>query len=61
MAEGTERIIGVMLESNLVAGVQKLVPGDELVYGQSITDACIDWSETLVLLQDLARAVQSAR
>ena len=39
-------IIGVMIESNLVAGAQKLVPGQPLVYGQSITDACIDWDET---------------
>jgi 3-deoxy-7-phosphoheptulonate synthase len=37
-------IIGVMIESNLVAGAQKLVPGQPLVYGQSITDACIDWA-----------------
>ena len=35
-----------MIESNLVAGAQKLVPGQPLVYGQSITDACIDWPET---------------
>ena len=45
-----------MLESNLVAGAQKLVPGQPLVYGQSITDACIDWDETLVLLRELATA-----
>src|SRR6202453_2359017 len=46
IAAGDKRIIGVMLESNLVAGAQKLIPGKPLVYGQSITDACIDWPET---------------
>jgi 3-deoxy-7-phosphoheptulonate synthase len=54
-------IFGVMLESNLVAGAQKLVEGQPLVYGQSITDACIGWDETLLLLRELAAAVRSAR
>ncbi len=61
IAKGDRRIIGVMLESNLVAGAQKLVPGQSLVYGQSITDACIAWDETLPLLRELAAAVRSAR
>jgi 3-deoxy-7-phosphoheptulonate synthase len=61
LAKGDQRIIGVMLESNLVAGAQKLVPGKPLVYGQSITDACLGWAETLPLLRDLATAVHSAR
>jgi 3-deoxy-7-phosphoheptulonate synthase len=61
IADGDRRIIGVMLESNLVAGAQKLVPGQSLVYGQSITDACIAWDETLPLLRELAAAVRSAR
>ena len=61
IAKGERRIIGVMLESNLVAGAQKLVPGKSLVYGQSITDACIGWDETLPLLRELAAAVRSAR
>jgi 3-deoxy-7-phosphoheptulonate synthase len=61
VAGGDKRIIGLMLESNLVAGAQKLVPGKELVYGQSITDACIDWSETKVALSELAAAVRSGR
>jgi len=51
----------VMIESNLVAGAQKLVPGRPLVYGQSITDACLGWDETLPLLRELAAAVRSAR
>jgi 3-deoxy-7-phosphoheptulonate synthase len=50
-----------MLESNLVAGAQKLVVGQELVYGQSITDACIGWDETRVLLGELAAAVREGR
>jgi 3-deoxy-7-phosphoheptulonate synthase len=61
IADGDQRIIGVMLESNLVAGAQKLVPGKELVYGQSITDACIDWDETKDALRELAAAVRAAR
>ena len=61
IAAGSSHIIGVMLESNLVAGAQKLVPGQPLVYGQSITDACIDWSQTYPLLQELAAAARSRR
>jgi 3-deoxy-7-phosphoheptulonate synthase len=61
IATGDRRIIGVMLESNLVAGKQKLVDGKPLVYGQSITDACIGWEVTLELLRELAGAVRSAR
>src|ERR1700682_5869406 len=61
IATGDRRIMGVMLESNLVAGAQKLSKGKPLVYGQSITDACIGWDETLELLRELAAAVRSAR
>ncbi len=61
IAAGDRRIVGVMLESNLVGGAQKLVPGQELVYGQSITDACIGWDETRVLLGELASAVRKGR
>src|ERR1700689_606280 len=61
IANGDRRIIGVMLESNLVSGAQKLVQGRELLYGQSITDACIGWEETLGLLGELAGAIKSAR
>jgi len=59
VSRGEQKIIGVMLESNLVAGAQRLVPGQPLVYGQSITDACMAWDETLVLLRDLAAAVRA--
>ena len=61
ITRGDNRIIGVMLESNLVAGAQKLVSSKNLVYGQSITDACIGWDETKEALQTLAAAVRSAR
>jgi 3-deoxy-7-phosphoheptulonate synthase len=50
-AAGDTSIIGAMLESNLVAGAQKFPqPLDQLVYGQSITDACIDWDTTVAAL-----------
>jgi 3-deoxy-7-phosphoheptulonate synthase len=58
---GDQRIIGVMIESNLVEGAQKLVPGKPLVYGQSLTDACIGWPETVDTLRELAAAVSAAR
>ena len=61
IAGGDRRIIGVMVESNLVAGRQDLIPGRELVYGQSITDACIDWEDTVSILEELSRAVQKRR
>jgi 3-deoxy-7-phosphoheptulonate synthase len=58
---GERRILGVMIESNLVAGAQKLVKGKPLVYGQSITDGCIAWDETRDLLGELAAAVKAGR
>ena len=61
IAQGSRNIIGVMLESNLVAGAQKLVQGQPLVYGQSITDACMGWEETFELLGELAKAIRSGR
>ena len=59
--EGESRIFGVMLESHLVAGRQDVVPGRKLVYGQSITDACLGWEQTEPLLRDLAAAVAARR
>ena len=53
--------MGVMIESNLVAGRQDLTPGAELVYGQSITDACLGWDDTVVLLEQLAEGVEAGR
>jgi 3-deoxy-7-phosphoheptulonate synthase len=54
---GDRRIGGLMVESHLVAGRQDLVPGKPLVYGQSITDACIDWDASVKVLDRLAKAV----
>ena len=55
-AEGSDGIVGLMLESHLFAGNQPL-NGDELRYGVSITDACIDWAETETLLKEAADAL----
>ncbi|MGB6190857.1 MAG: 3-deoxy-7-phosphoheptulonate synthase [Terracidiphilus sp.] len=61
IAAGNRNILGVMLESNLVEGAQQHVAGRPLVYGQSITDACIAWPETHALLSELAAAVRARR
>jgi 3-deoxy-7-phosphoheptulonate synthase len=61
VAAGDKRIIGVMIESNLVAGRQDLTPGKPLTYGQSITDGCIDWDTTVPVLERLADAVTARR
>jgi 3-deoxy-7-phosphoheptulonate synthase len=53
---GETRIIGVMIESNLVEGRQDLKDPTKLVYGQSITDACINWSDTEQCLKELSDA-----
>jgi 3-deoxy-7-phosphoheptulonate synthase len=58
---GEQRIVGVMVESHLVAGRQDLVPGKPLVYGQSITDGCIDWDSSVQVLERLATAVRARR
>ena len=56
VASGSWRIFGVMLESHLVEGRQDVVPGQRLVYGQSITDACISLAQTEPVLERLAKA-----
>ena len=61
IAGGDRRIIGVMIESHLVEGRQDATPGGTLTYGQSITDACIAWSDTEPLLTQLAEAVATRR
>ena len=61
ISSGSKFICGVMLESNLVAGKQPLHHGENLVYGQSVTDACISWEETKPLLKELAEAVKQRR
>jgi 3-deoxy-7-phosphoheptulonate synthase len=64
IATGSRNILGVMIESNIVAGRQDLKPGmsrDQLVYGQSITDPCIDFASTEQVLARLAGATRSGR
>ncbi len=61
VADGENRIMGVMLESHLVEGRQDVVAGQPLTYGQSITDACISWETTETCLHDLADAVRKRR
>jgi 3-deoxy-7-phosphoheptulonate synthase len=58
---GERRITGVMIESHLAEGRQDLKPGTPLTYGQSITDACIDWASTESLLATLADGVKQRR
>src|ERR1035437_7809813 len=61
IADGEDRIFGVMVESHLKAGRQDLLPGKPLVYGQSITDGCIGWEDSRRLLDTLAEAVRKRR
>lgn len=61
IANGDGRIMGVMIESHLVAGRQDVVDGKVKTYGQSITDACIDLKTTVTMINDLASAVQKRR
>ena len=65
IAGGSRQIFGVMVESHLQAGAQKFSTGRDdpakLVYGQSITDACIGWDDSLAVLQGLSEAVKARR
>jgi 3-deoxy-7-phosphoheptulonate synthase len=61
VAGGDARIVGVMVESHLVAGRQDLVAGRPLAYGQSITDACLGWEDTVQVLEALAAAARERR
>ncbi|MDG6882577.1 3-deoxy-7-phosphoheptulonate synthase AroG [Phocoenobacter uteri] len=61
ITNGSELISGVMIESHLVEGRQDLIAGQELVYGQSITDACINWQDSEKALFQLANAVATRR
>jgi 3-deoxy-7-phosphoheptulonate synthase len=58
---GSRAVSGVMIESHLVGGRQDRQPGKSLVYGQSITDACLAWEATVPVLEDLAAAVRARR
>ena len=61
IAAGETRILGVMVESHLLGGRQELQPGQPLRYGQSITDGCLGWEDSVQVLQRLARAVRQRR
>lgn len=61
LAAGEERIMGVMVESHINEGRQDLSPDKPLAYGQSITDACINWEDSLTVLDQLAAAVRARR
>lgn len=61
MAAGERRIMGVIAESNLVEGRQTLLPDHPLTYGQSITDSCLGWDDSVKLLDLLAEAVRKRR
>ena len=65
LAGGTRCVFGVMVESHLVAGAQKFSAGKDdpaaLAYGQSITDGCIGWDDSVAVLDTLADAVRTRR
>mgnify|MGYP005673465361 FL=1 len=61
IASGERSIFGVMIESHLVEGNQSIGPKESLTYGQSITDACVSWEDTEVMLKLLSSAVKSRR
>ena len=58
---GERRVVGVMVESHLVGGRQDFTSDQPLVYGQSITDGCLGWDETVGLLERLAAGVRGRR
>jgi 3-deoxy-7-phosphoheptulonate synthase len=62
LEEGSKSIVAAMVESNLVEGNQKLVPDlSKLTRGQSVTDACINWDDTVEVLEKFAAAVRARR
>ena len=65
LSSGSKSVFGVMVESNLQAGAQKFTPGKDqpsaLVYGQSITDACIDWDDSVGVLEALSQGILARR
>ncbi|MDP3521551.1 MAG: 3-deoxy-7-phosphoheptulonate synthase, partial [Hydrogenophaga sp.] len=65
IAGGSRSVFGVMVESHIKPGAQKFTPGkddvNKLAYGQSITDACIDWGQSEQLLEGLAQSVLARR
>ena len=61
LAHGSSAIFGVMLESHLVGGRQEIAAPETMTYGQSVTDACLNWDETVPVLESLAEAVRQRR
>jgi len=65
VAKGSHKVFGLMVESHLQAGAQKFTPGKDdprrLEFGQSITDACLGWSDSLQVLEILSDAVKARR
>jgi 3-deoxy-7-phosphoheptulonate synthase len=61
IAAGERRIVGAMVESHLVEGRQDLAQGKPLVFGQSITDPCLGWDDSVRLLERLAEGVRARR
>jgi 3-deoxy-7-phosphoheptulonate synthase len=61
IAGGNHSVVGLMLESFIEDGRQDVRPGQDLVYGRSITDACMSWKRTEPLLAELAGAVRVRR
>ena len=61
IAGGSKAIAGIMIESNLVEGRQDIVTDKPLTYGQSVTDACVGWKDTVSMLENLAKAVRKRR
>ncbi|MCH2108567.1 MAG: 3-deoxy-7-phosphoheptulonate synthase, partial [Polyangiaceae bacterium] len=61
IAGGNRGLVGVMIESNITAGRQNAAPGKPLTYGQSITDACLGFEETVPVLEELAESIKARR
>jgi 3-deoxy-7-phosphoheptulonate synthase len=59
IASGSQKIFGVMIESNINEGNQPVGPLESLKYGVSITDSCINWEDTETLLKTLAQSVRT--
>jgi len=61
LTEGSPYIMGTMIESHLVGGRQDVSPGQPLTYGQSITDACVNWDDSITALETLSKGVEARR
>ena len=61
ISSGENRIFGVMIESHLEEGNQKIGPLEEIKYGQSITDACVGWNDTEIMINQLSAAIENKR